>query len=150
MLNSFPSLLQFKPLPEEEDCYVRPLPDCPFSVRIWGKHLENQYQYCLDFIVTATGEQINTPKGYELWTVPNKKTPFALCPAGRLYSVDRGAGAPRGDLDAIAAVGDSEKYLLMEGMACRLIRPGMKNIYFEVPIRPRAQQEDDDVVIKFD
>ena len=54
-------------------------------------------------------------------------------------------GVPREDMPE-----GEEKFVLTEGMACRLGRPGLAAVYFEVPVRVRPVVEDGDVVIRFD
>lgn len=79
---------------------------------------------------------MNSPFEYELWAVPNKKTPLVSCPSGRLFTLEQGGSSKPRDIGE-----GEEKSVLFEGTACRLIRPGKKPIYFEVPTKPRPQNE---------
>ncbi|THH28046.1 hypothetical protein EUX98_g6140 [Antrodiella citrinella] len=130
-----PSVAGIKPAPGEDDVRTRPIPDSKYSLRIWGKHLEQSRQYCLDFVDTKTGEPVNFPFEYELWAVPRRAAPMVPCPSARLKTVEEALGP----LDGIAE--GELKFLLFEGTACRLIRPGKKCLYFEVPTRPHPEDE---------
>ncbi|THH27170.1 hypothetical protein EUX98_g7019 [Antrodiella citrinella] len=134
-----PSAAGIKPPPGEADVRIRPIPDSKYSMRLWGKHLEQSRQYCLDFVNTETGEAVDSPFEYELWTVPRRATPMVFCPSGRLYTLEETLGCSlEGSTDGVS------KFLLFEGMACRLTRPGKKCIYFEVPVRDHPEDESDE------
>ncbi|TCD61970.1 hypothetical protein EIP91_007656 [Steccherinum ochraceum] len=139
-----PILKGIKPAPGEDDVHIQRLPDCRYSVRLWGRFMEADREYCLDFIDNTTGEPVNVPEGYELWTVPYKRAPWIPSGNVRLSTVERSFGSNPEDISP-----DEEKYILLEGTACRLVRPGLKNIYFEVPVRERPLEEVDEIEISF-
>jgi hypothetical protein len=99
---------------------------------MWGRGLEAKREYCLDFVRKATGNPVNSPSGYEIWLVPNKKTPWLPVPISRLYSIERSFG-----IAEEAILPGEEKFVLLEGTACLLQLPNKDTVYFEVPVRPR-------------
>jgi len=122
--------LQAKPSPGEDDVHVRPIPNSDYSLRLWGKGLELKREYCLDFVHSVTGQPVNSPFEYELWVVPNKSAPWLPGVKSRIYSLERGFGIPQEDI-----LPGEEKFVLLEGTNCVLVRPGMRSVHFEVPIR---------------
>ncbi|KIM54179.1 hypothetical protein SCLCIDRAFT_392373 [Scleroderma citrinum Foug A] len=123
--------LQAKPSPGEDDVHTRPIPNSDYSFRLWGKGLELKREYCLDFVHNATGKPVNSPFKYELWVVPSTSAPWLPgAVKSRIYSLERCFGIPQQDI-----LPGAEKFVLLEGTACLLVRPGMRSVYFKVPIR---------------
>ncbi|KAI0035994.1 hypothetical protein K488DRAFT_42195 [Vararia minispora EC-137] len=129
----------FKPMPgDNEDVHICPIPNSEFSVRLFGKYMEDKRQYGLDFIRTSTGEPENSPFQYDLFTVPDPDTqtakPMMRPRSGRLFSVESGLG-----LRADQIYPGAEKFILSEGMCCLLKRKGHRDVYFKVPVRLRSK-----------
>ncbi|KAF7760348.1 hypothetical protein Agabi119p4_11024 [Agaricus bisporus var. burnettii] len=104
-----------KPSVKDTDVHIRPIPISDYSIRMWGTNLEQNHEYCIDFVETATSKPENSPFKYELWAVPNKRTPWLPSPTQRLSSLERCFGVKEKDIKP-----GEEKFLLMEGTACVL------------------------------
>ena len=98
----------------------------------------------MDFVSTASGEPVNSPFKYELWSIPSDNAPFVA--ARRIYSLEKGGGFAR---EAIRP--GAERFLLMDGQTYQLRRPGRKNVRFQVPERRelQVQQTHGDEVLQF-
>ncbi|KII84214.1 hypothetical protein PLICRDRAFT_95561 [Plicaturopsis crispa FD-325 SS-3] len=141
-----PASVGRKPKPGDGDIHIRKIPNSEYAFRLWGRGLETKRQYCLDWVHSKTGEPVNSPFGedYELWAVPNRRTPWIPCPTSRLCSVERAFGVAQKDI-----LPGHEKFTLLEGTACLFKRPGQMPIYFEVPVRPRPVDNSDVLVFDF-
>ncbi|KAI0033237.1 hypothetical protein K488DRAFT_48102 [Vararia minispora EC-137] len=129
----------FKPIPgDNEDVHIRPIPNSEFSIRLFGKYMEDKQHYGLDFVRTSTGKSENSPFQYDLFTVPNPDVqtagPVFGPRSGRLFSVENGLGLRTDQIRPGA-----EKFILFEGMCCLLKRKGHRDVYFKVPVRPRPK-----------
>ncbi|KII84215.1 hypothetical protein PLICRDRAFT_702144 [Plicaturopsis crispa FD-325 SS-3] len=143
-LDGPPDSIGRKPKPGEGDIHIRKIPDSKYSFRLWGRGLEARRQYCLDWVHSETGEAVNSPFGsqYELWSVPNRRTPMVPCASGRLATAEQAFGMALKDIPP-----GQEKFVLVEGTACLFKRPGKQSIYFEVPVRPRPVNVDPDILV---
>ena len=94
--------------------------------------MADQFQFCLDFVHTETGEDTKSPIEYELWTVPDSVTPWLSLGAMKLSSLENYFGVKTRDIRP-----GEEKFVLSEGMTYMFTRPGKKGIRFTVPIRRR-------------
>ena len=81
----------------------------------------------MDFVHTSTGEPVNSPFAFELWSTADASS---LGPAFRLVSLERSWGYSQQDI-----IPGGEKFVLRDGMRCLLRRPGRKDLRFTVPIR---------------
>ncbi|KAI0026829.1 hypothetical protein K488DRAFT_64271 [Vararia minispora EC-137] len=129
----------FKPIPgDNEDVHIRPIPNSEFSIRIFGKYMEDKQQYGLDFVRTSTGKSENSPFQYDLFTVPDPDVqtvrPMMGPRSGRLFSVESGLGLKPSEIRPGA-----EKFILFEGACCLLKRKGHRDVYFKVPVRVRQK-----------
>ncbi|KAI0033228.1 hypothetical protein K488DRAFT_70005 [Vararia minispora EC-137] len=114
----------FKPMPgDNEDVHICPIPNSEFSIRLFGKYMEDKRQYGLDFVRTSTGKSENSPFQYDLFTVPDPDVqtagPMMGPRSGRLFSVESGLGLEPSEIHPGA-----EKFILSEGMCCLLKRKG--------------------------
>ncbi|KAL0954907.1 hypothetical protein HGRIS_003839 [Hohenbuehelia grisea] len=118
-----------KPLPGTRNgnlIQVLPIPGSVYSVRLFpGNPLRREY--CIDF-VNAREEPINEPfgGGFRLWAVTDPAMPWL--PSAMLRSVEEQLGLH--DIDE-----GTEKFVVMDGQACILCRPGEQDVMFTVPIR---------------
>jgi len=112
-----------------------PIPDTQYSVRIWEgplvDGLESKRIYNMDFVLSTTGEPVNSPFDFTLWNVAALEYPWA-CIA--LY--------PREVPSAEIIVKPTkeiptreEKVFLEEGEAYAIHRPGKRDTLFVVPKR---------------
>ncbi|KAI0026933.1 hypothetical protein K488DRAFT_63814, partial [Vararia minispora EC-137] len=129
----------FKPMPgDNEDVHICPIPNSEFSIRLFGKYMEDKQQYGLDFVRTSTGKSENSPFQYDLFTVsdPDVQTagPMMGPRSGRLFSVESGLGLEPSEIRPGA-----EKFIMFEGMCCLLKRKGHRDVYFKVPVRPKPK-----------
>ena len=92
----------------------------------------------MDFVRTSTGEAVNPPFKFELWTVPSASTPWLRGMAMRVYSLERIYGNRDEDIASGA-----EKFLLMDGQTCFLRHPGHRDLRFTIPLRAAAMQAAD-------
>ena len=124
------STLQLKPKSNDEPgVYVRAIPDSAYSIRLFPG-CRSEGEYCLDFVCTATGEPVNSPFKYELWSAPNRLTPWTFCGPGRLRTLDAVFGIPAHEVPP-----GEEKYLVKDGQTYVLKRPKQKGFRFTVPVR---------------
>ncbi|KAI0351330.1 hypothetical protein OH77DRAFT_947737 [Trametes cingulata] len=134
MLDTPAALTGRKPVPGDKLVYTRPIPDSKYSIRLFPG-AQDAAEYCMDFVETATGQPVNSPFEYELWSVPNPDTPWLT--AGmtmQLRSIER---AHRLKLEDILP--GEEKFVLRDGQTCMLLRPGKRAVRFTVPVRPLMQ-----------
>ncbi|PIL31361.1 hypothetical protein GSI_06060 [Ganoderma sinense ZZ0214-1] len=123
-----------KPKPGSPNVFVRPIPNSEYSVRLFPGSLGAR-EYCMDFVLTSTGEPVNSPFKFDLWTVPSTTTPWLGGMSMRVYSMEKRYG--HRDEDIVPGV---EKFLLRDGQTCLLRRPGHRDLRFTVPIRAAAMQ----------
>lgn len=45
---------------DDEDVYIHPIPNSDYSIRLFGKYMEKQRQYGLDFVRTSTRQPENS------------------------------------------------------------------------------------------
>ncbi|KAI0364690.1 hypothetical protein BV20DRAFT_1057041 [Pilatotrama ljubarskyi] len=133
-----------KPGPDDKLVYTRPIPDSKYSIRLFpGAH--DAAEYCMDFVETATGQPVNSPFEYELWSVPNPDTPWLTAVMTmQLRTIESAHRLKPEDIRP-----GTEKFVLRDGQTCMLIRPGKRPVRFTVPVRPLPQsglpEEDVDV-----
>ncbi|XP_006459309.1 hypothetical protein AGABI2DRAFT_191307 [Agaricus bisporus var. bisporus H97] len=133
ILDSPGTAVGLKPRPGDDDVHIRAIPNSDYSIRMWGTNMETNREYCFDFVETATGNPVNSPFEYQLWAVPNKRTPWLPCPSAQLHSLAYNFGYEQKDIPP-----GVEVFVLLEGTPCVLKRPGMRPVYFEAPVRPRS------------
>jgi len=124
-----------KPRPGEGNVFVRPIPHCDYSIRLWPG-VSDQHEFCLDFVHTKTGKATNSPFKYELWSMPDPITPWLSRPGMKLISLENCLGVRTPDIRP-----GEEKFVLKEGLTCLLGRPGKRPLRFTVPIRRRPPVE---------
>ena len=125
---------QYKPKPGAPNVFVRPIPNSKYSIRLFPGSLPAR-EYCLDFVRASTGEPVNSPFKFELWTVPRTSTPWLGGMAMRVHSLEKVYGNRQEDI-----VPGQEKSLLRDGQSCLLKRPGQRNLRLTVPVRAAAVQ----------
>ena len=119
---------QLKPSPSDPHVFIRPIPHSRYSIRLFPGSPALK-EYCLDFVRTSTGQPVNSPFEFELWSVGASSTLFP-CGAVRLRSLESSWGHSRQDV-----LPGAEKFVLTDGMVCLLKRPGQKPVRFTVPTR---------------
>ncbi|KAI0323358.1 hypothetical protein GY45DRAFT_1376379 [Cubamyces sp. BRFM 1775] len=122
-----------KPRDARDRSHIRPLPDSNYSIRLFPGNPYNS-EYCMDIVDTATGQPVNSPFEFELWVVPNLKSPWLSMPSGRIRSLERCFGIAQHDI-----LPGEEKWLLRDGQTCLLKRPGKRDVQFTVPMRKELQ-----------
>ncbi|EIW63140.1 uncharacterized protein TRAVEDRAFT_43446 [Trametes versicolor FP-101664 SS1] len=130
-----------KPRPGRDIAHIRPIPGSKYSIRLWpGNPFVNEY--CMDFVDTVTNRPVNSPFAFELWAVPDPKSPWLALPSGRLHSLERSFHVARDKI-----LPGEEKWVLRDGQTCLLKRPGKRDVMFTVPIRQQPQTVQYDVDI---
>ncbi|KAH9858411.1 hypothetical protein C2E23DRAFT_798467 [Lenzites betulinus] len=130
-----------KPRPGDFGVFIQPIPDSDYSVRLFpGSKYASEY--CLDFVLTATGEPENSPFEFSLFAGPGPTVPLGTTPTVGLRPLECSFGIP---IDKIPP--GTEKFLLRDGQLCTLRRPGHKDVQFTIPIRQRAEPPKPDVNI---
>ena len=81
----------------------------------------------MDFVDTTSGQAVNSPFEYELWSVAN---PTSLQPSTRIYSLEQDWGYKHRDVHP-----GEEKFVLRDGTTYILKRRGHKPVHFKVPVR---------------
>ena len=109
--------------------FVRSIPNTDYSFRLFPGSRRNN-QYCLDFVLTETGEAINSPLQHKLLMLPPKRNVWHVRGAVTLWTVGSGAGIPASEEQP-----GSEYYILNDGWKCMLTRPELPNMCFTVPVR---------------
>ncbi|KAI0639051.1 hypothetical protein C8Q77DRAFT_27903 [Trametes polyzona] len=125
-----------KPSPKDPEVKYLPLDGMEHSLRFWPGDIDDA-EYCMDFVVTATGEPINVPPGYELWAMPDPRTPWLTVASQQILSAEEVMGIPRNKIKP-----GEEKFILRDGMTCALRRTDstFQDIVFRVPMRPEVRQ----------
>ncbi|KZT11299.1 uncharacterized protein LAESUDRAFT_747054 [Laetiporus sulphureus 93-53] len=126
---------QLKPVPGEEDVHYTSIPGSNLALRIWGKGMEDEHYYCLDFVDKDTLQAVNMPSDFKLYTVPPMDSWWRPHFGGQMFSLESEFQVPQQELKA-----GEEKFLLSEGDCIRLSRKGAKELYVNVPIRPRDRR----------
>ena len=117
-----------KPLADDEDVIIMPIPEVPYSLRIWpGSRIKEEY--CIDFVVKDTSICVDTPKGFEIWTAPPKWTRLPQLRLGEfnrlVWTKEDGDVPPEGN-----------GFLVPEGLTGLLKRDGALVFNFSIPTRP--------------
>ncbi|KAI0737109.1 hypothetical protein C8Q80DRAFT_1276661 [Daedaleopsis nitida] len=90
--------------------YIRPIPQSTYSIRLFPGAFVNE-EYCMDFVHTATGEPVNSPFAFELYSIASSSMPGT----GRVYSMRESfAWARKPGADRIS-VPEEETFLLRDG-----------------------------------
>ncbi|KAH9850396.1 hypothetical protein C2E23DRAFT_309043 [Lenzites betulinus] len=122
-----------KPRPGDPGVFIRPLPDCDYSIRLFpGSKAASEY--CLDFVLSATGKPVNSPFKFNLFAGPGPTIPVGFVPTVGIQSLERSFGVAPKDMRPGA-----EKFVLRDGQLCTLQRPGHKDVQFIVPKRRRPE-----------
>lgn len=127
--------MQFKPSPGDPEVFARPLPGSEYSIRLFSGNAESK-DYCLDFVLTATGEPVNSPFKFDLLCLPDPNAPIRSGPIISMRSLECSFGIPQHEIEPGA-----EKFLLHDGQYCLLRRPGHRDVRFKVPTRRRPKPE---------
>lgn len=127
------TLLQLKPRPGDPGVFIRPLPNSEYSIRLFpGSKAASEY--CLDFVLSATGEPVNSPFKFTLLAGLGPTIPVGFAPTVGIQSLERSFGVAPKDMRPGA-----EKFVLRDGQLCTLQRPGHKDVQFIVPMRRRPE-----------
>ncbi|KAH9855903.1 hypothetical protein C2E23DRAFT_866509 [Lenzites betulinus] len=128
-----------KPRPGDFGVFIRPLPDSDYSVRLFpGSKAASEY--CLDFVLTKTGEPVNSPFEFTLFAGPGATVPLGTTPTVGVRPLECSFGIP---IDKIPP--GKEKFLFRDGQLCTLRRPGHQDVQFTIPIRRRPELPKPDV-----
>ncbi|KAI0354796.1 hypothetical protein OH77DRAFT_1425381 [Trametes cingulata] len=122
-----------KPEPGDPHVFVHPIPNSQYSIRLFPGSVEGR-DYCLDFLVTSTGQPVNSPFKFDLLCIPDPDAPVPSGPIVRMRPLECAFGIPEDKIDP-----GEEKFLLREGQHCVLRRPGHRDVRFTVPIRRRPE-----------
>ncbi|KAI0689583.1 hypothetical protein C8T65DRAFT_588550 [Cerioporus squamosus] len=117
-----------KPAPGDPNVFIRPIPHSRYAIRLFpGARVMREY--CLDFVTTTTGQPVNSPFEFELWSVGTSSSRH-IGGSVRLRSLESCWGYSSRDI-----LPGEEKFVLTDGMVCLLKRPGHKPVRFRVPTR---------------
>ncbi|KAH9847608.1 hypothetical protein C2E23DRAFT_741366, partial [Lenzites betulinus] len=131
-----------KPRPGDPGVFIRPLPNSEYSIRLFPG-CEAASEYCLDFVLSATGEPVNSPFKFNLFAGPGPTTPVGFAPTVGIRPLERAFGIAQKDI-----LPGAEKFLLRDGQLCTLQRPGHNDVQFTVPnrLRPAPPRPNVDVL----
>ncbi|PIL25621.1 hypothetical protein GSI_11370 [Ganoderma sinense ZZ0214-1] len=118
-----------KPKPGTPNVFCHPIPNSPYSVRLFPGSIALR-EYCLDFVDTATGNPVNSPPGFEVWSVRGGSAGMGDGVSARVLSLEHTFGFGGASLKPGA-----EKFVLRDGQTCLLKRPGYRDVQFKVPTR---------------
>ena len=94
--------------------------------------------FTLDIVRTSTGEPVNSDDaGMELWNSKNYDRPYAFGGSEKMRSIAGTFSIRDKNNKKMAITPGDENFMVMEGKACVLKRPGHRNVYFTIPERPR-------------
>ncbi|KAI0715489.1 hypothetical protein C8T65DRAFT_573064 [Cerioporus squamosus] len=137
MLSAEGVVTGMKPNPGDANVFMRPIPHSPYSLRLFPGS-PSLKEYCLDFVETATGQPVNSPFEFELWSTGRSSIPH-VCGAARLRSLECSWGYSQKDISP-----GQEKFVLRDGMKCVLKRPGHSPLRFTVPTRLTNESDSSD------
>ncbi|KAI0354797.1 hypothetical protein OH77DRAFT_1504486 [Trametes cingulata] len=129
MLDKNVDVTGLKPEPGDPRVFVHPIPNSEYSIRLFPGSVEGR-DYCLDFVVTSTGQPVNSPFKFDLLCIPDPDAPVPSGPIVRMRPLECSFGIPQDKIDP-----GEEKFLLRDGAHCILRRPGHRDVRFTVPIR---------------
>ncbi|KAH9847617.1 hypothetical protein C2E23DRAFT_765057 [Lenzites betulinus] len=133
VLDTEPDITGLKPRPGDPGVFIRPLPNSEYSIRLFpGSKAASEY--CLDFVLSATGKPVNSPFKFNLLAGPGPTIPVGFAPTVGIQSLERSFGVAPKDMRPGA-----EKFVLRDGQLCTLQRPGHKDVQFIVPMRRRPE-----------
>ncbi|KAI0819562.1 hypothetical protein BC628DRAFT_1011084, partial [Trametes gibbosa] len=122
-----------KPRPGDFGVFIRSIPNSKYSIRLFpGSKAASEY--CMDFVLSATGEPVNSPFKFNLFAGPGPSTPVGFAPTVGIRPLECSFGIAQKDIRPGA-----EKFLLRDGQLCTLQRPGHRDVRFTVPIRSRPE-----------
>lgn len=87
-------------------------------------------------MLTSTGEAVNSPFKFDLFTLPDPDALVGSAPIMRMRPLEHSFGIPQHKIEP-----GEEKFLLHDGQHCLLRRPGHRDVRFKVPIRRRPKPE---------
>ncbi|KAI0663614.1 hypothetical protein C8Q70DRAFT_369946 [Cubamyces menziesii] len=133
---------QKKPRPGDKHALIRPIRDSEYSIRLY-LGLISAAEFCMNFVHTATGQAVNSPFPYKLWSVPNPAMSWLSIPmTGQLKSAEYTFGIRPEDI-----LPCEEKFFLRDGQTCLFMkRPGKRSLRFTVSIRQRQSSSIDEDV----
>lgn len=114
-----------------QNVYVRSLPDSEYSLRLFPGNIALQ-EYCADFVRTSTGQAVDCPQGFELWSFGG------LLGSRRLHSLEHTFSS---FVRRQPGAHDAETFVLRDGQSYIVKRPGQRDIRFTVPVRDDVSQE---------
>ena len=123
---------------------MRPIPDSDYSIRLFPGNSALQ-EYCADFVRTSTGQAVDCPPNFELWSLPSGLA--ASMGSRRLHSLERTFSC---FVRCRPDTTEAETFVLKDGQDYVLKRPGQRNVRFTVPTRAIVPQDSrDDHVLSF-
>ncbi|OSD01895.1 hypothetical protein PYCCODRAFT_1478080 [Trametes coccinea BRFM310] len=131
------------PAPGAKSVFTQPIPDSSYSIRLFPGSI-SAAEYCMDFVVTETGQPVNSPFEFELWAIPHPDATHLTPFTGQLMSIERAHGIKQEDI-----LPGEEKFILRDGLTCLLRRPGKKPVRFTVPTRRRTESTEAVDVLSF-
>ncbi|KAI0759385.1 hypothetical protein BD413DRAFT_276255 [Trametes elegans] len=132
-----------KPRPGDPGVFIQPIPKSRFSVRLFPGSVAAS-EYCLDFVVTATGQPVNSPFEFQLIAGPGPMVPLGTAPKVTLRPLECAFGIREDQIPP-----GEEKFLLRDGQICTLRRPGHRDVRFKVPMRKRPEPVEDVDFLEF-
>ncbi|TFY54425.1 hypothetical protein EVG20_g9709 [Dentipellis fragilis] len=140
-------VLGAKPFPGQDTIKVRPIPNSPFSLRLWPTGNPAFNVWGIDFVRTETGDVVVTPPNFELSIVPDITAPWLPCSGMEMRPIWHAWGRmPESITPAM------ETYLAPAGASCRVARPGQRDVLFKLPVpqRPASTYHRDADILEFD
>ena len=110
----------------------RAIPNSPYAIRLFPGLLA-QNEWCMDFVDSRTGDAVNTPPGFQIYSARDSGT---LPWLGGDVNLVRPIEAFRGGTDVPNAPREAtETFVLRDGQMCLLRRKGHRDVLFQVPMR---------------
>ncbi|KAM5536978.1 hypothetical protein V8D89_009307 [Ganoderma adspersum] len=126
------TLTREKPSPWTPNVFCRAIPNSPYAIRLFPGLLA-QNEWCMDFVDMQTGDAVNAPPGFQIYSARDSGTLPWL--GGHVNIVRPIEGSPRGT-EVRNALGEAtETFVLRDGQICLLKRKGHREVLFQVPMR---------------
>ncbi|PIL25637.1 hypothetical protein GSI_11386 [Ganoderma sinense ZZ0214-1] len=131
ILDAPEALARAKPGPDTPNVFCRAIPNSPYAIRLFPGLLA-QNEWFMDFIDAWTGETVNAPPGFQIYSARDSGPLPWL--GGHVTIVRPIEGFRVGEGVSEAGVG-TETFVLRDGQTCLLKRRGHKDVLFRVPMR---------------
>ncbi|TFY60564.1 hypothetical protein EVG20_g7372 [Dentipellis fragilis] len=136
-----------KPFPGQDTVKTRPIPNSPYSLRLWPTGNPVFNIWAIDFVRTETGDVVVTPPNFALSIVPDLDAPWLPCSGMEMRPIWHAWGKMPESITPVM-----ETYLAPAGASCRVARSGQRDVLFKLPVppQPASTSHKDADILDFD